>query len=102
MDKLEILIKELECERSDIEIIDECNFKVGDKKYMLLDEWEAEDRCDEATDQLLSEALSKIPEDLRDYFRVEDYYDDNCSLLNVGDYNEIKTDDGYYFFLFEL
>lgn len=101
MDKLEVLIKELACERSDIEIIDECNFKVGDKKYMFLDEWEAENKCDEAADQLLSEALSKIPEDLRDYFRTEDYYDDNCSLLNIGDYKEI-VEDGYYYFLFEL
>lgn len=101
MDKLEVLANELGCNVLDIEILDEENFRVGDKKYMFLDEWEAEDKCDEAADQLLSEALSKVPEDLRDYFRIEDFYDDNCSLLNVGDYKEIVAD-GYYYFLFEL
>lgn len=101
MDKLEVLANELGCNVLDIEILDEENFRVGDKKYMFLDEWEAEDKCDEAADQLLSEALSKVPEDLRDYFRTEDFYDDNCSLLNVGDYKEIVAD-GYYYFLFEL
>lgn len=101
MDKLEVLANELGCNVLDIEILDEENFRVGDKKYMFLDELEAENKCDEAADQLLSEALSKVPEDLRDYFRTEDFYEDNCYLLNVGDYKEIVAD-GYYYFLFEL
>lgn len=101
MDKLEILAKELGCNVADIDIVDEEVFRVGDKKYMFLDEWQAEDKSDEAADQLLNDALRQIPEDLRDYFRTEDFYDDNCSLLNAGDYKEI-IEDGYYYFLFEL
>lgn len=101
MDKLEILAKELGCNVTDIDIIDEEVFRVGDKKYMFLDEWQAENKSDEVASHLLNEALRQIPIDLQDYFRTDDFFDDNCSLLNVGDYKEIIVD-GYYYFLFEL
>lgn len=105
MDKLEVLAKELSCEIEDIEIIDECHFQIGDKKYWFLDDAEAEDIVIKFTTELADDALARIPVDLREWFNWTDYYDDSYSINCLGEYKEIEVEDKDFidtYYLLEL